>query len=410
MQSVIVKISNNSLSYVKKLMRSITFFLKPIFLAILIFQIGYFNLGITAMQEVDPYIKNLLSRFSEAKINGGGRLLYSYKGSNSSFLYDQALAILAFVHSGQKNAAEDILTGLFNLQSPNGTWTFQYESAQGEIYPGDDEISPSGAIAWVAVAIEAYQIKYGSNRKIKFDSMLNKVLDYLVSQQIEVKWKGKSYFPITFSPKRPLSVSFEHNADSYAAFLNALYVDEKKRNEYSVIASNLHSFLETLWDDNRFHVGFKVQKGEPDKDELYLDTQVLGLLALGTSGRKGEDYTSGLHTNCKEFQISYPIMGFVAYRLAGKQPAPTLPVWSEGSLGMMLAMKIAKIDQCEGTKLRDLELAIESITQEDYGVPYSTPSSDPDFTSASSVAGTAWKYFFLKGFNPYHPSEALESV
>jgi hypothetical protein len=351
----------------------------------------------------DPQIQNLLGRFSKAHVRGGGRFLYSYENSNRSFLYDQALAVLAFVHADRRSAAEDILNGLAHLQTPEGSWAFQYETESGSIIPAEEKLSPAGAVAWVAMAIEAYELKYSADRSGKFQPVLEKTLKYLSSQRVKVEWKGTVSHPVAFSPTRGNIVSFEHNLDAYAVFANAPHnLPLAKENAES--AASIRTFLESMWTSNRFNAGFDVEQSEPNLDEYYLDTQSWGILALGLSGSQGQDFRQGLATNCSEFQASEPVSGFVFTHARNRAPASASPVWTEGSLGMMLAMKVSRIQNCDGKKLSDFEASMDQLTHKDGGVPYATESSDPDFSSSSSVAGTAWKYFFRKGFNPFHPS------
>jgi hypothetical protein len=370
------------------------------------FLAGLLSLASGYADTPDPQIENLLGRFSPAEVKGGGHVLLSYENSNRSFLYDQALAVLAFVHADQKTAAEDVLNALAHLQSRKGSWVFQYESVSNHVIPAEEKVSPSGAIAWVAMAIEAYYVKYGPKEFVRYRPMLERTLKYLAAQRVIVDWKGLISHPIAFSPTRTGVVSFEHNLDAYAAFSNAP-PGLKNSRESTEAAASIQTFLESMWNTNRFYAGFNVEQREPNQDENYLDTQSWGVLALGVSGRQGQDFRRGLATNCSEFKASKPTLGFTSYKPARVTRAPASaknPVWTEGSLGMMLAMKLSDVQNCNGTKLSNFESALDTLTQKDGGVPYAVQSSNPDFSSSSSIAGTAWKYFFQKDFNPFHPT------
>jgi hypothetical protein len=356
----------------------------------------------------DPQIQNLLGRFSKATVPGGGHVLFSYENSNRSFTYDQALGVLAFVRAEQREAAEDILNALANLQSKEGNWAFQYQSVSGHVTAAEETVSPAGAIAWVAMAIEAYEMKYEGSHAGKYGKTLEKTLAYLSSQRVNVEWKNEVSRPVAFSPTRDNVVSFEHNADAYAVFSNAPS-DLPSAKENAATAASIRSFLESMWNSNRFYAGFDTAQNSPNRDEIYLDTQSWGVLALGISGHQGQDFHKGLATNCAEFQVtsahSNSVSGFAFYHPArNRTPASTAPVWTEGSLGMMLAMKVAGTHDCEGKKLADFQQSMNQLTLADGGVPYATESSDPDFSTQSSIAGTAWKYFFNQDFNPFHPS------
>jgi hypothetical protein len=370
-----------------------------------------FATELSSAETPDPQIEYLLGRFSQAQTKSGGRFLLSYEGSDRSFLYDQALGVLAFVHADRKSAAEEILTALSRLQSAKGSWHFQYQIVSNQIIPAEDSVSPSGAIAWVAMAIEAYQIKYGTEQPGKYDGTLDKALKYLSSRRVPISWKGATLHPISYSPEKKAIVSFEHNLDAYAAFLNApkpVNGEDSGSLENSRTASDLRAFLESMWNGNRFNAGFNTEDGQPNRDEMYLDTQSWGVLALGASGSENQDFTQGLKTNCGEFQATAPVAGFVSYHPKGRAPASdSSPVWTEGSLGMMLAMKFSGLHACGGKNLEDLDASMDSLTQKNGGVPYATASSNVDFSTRPSVAGTAWKYFYRKKFNPFHPHAGL---
>ena len=283
--------------------------------------------------------------------------------------YHQALAVLAFVHADQKDAAQNILDGLADLQSPGGSWAFQYQPGTQRVEAVGDSVSPAGAIAWVAMATEAFQIRYGTH-SVKYKKMLSKTSNYLRFQRVDVSWKGVSSRPVSFSPTRSQVVSFEHNLDAYAAFANAPS-DARDAKANAEAAASIHAFLESMWNEKRFYAGFDLENGEPNREELFLDTQSWGLLALGPSGSQGQDFRQGIQTNCAEFQAAQSTPGFIFYRPAsGRSLASVPPVWTEGSLGMMLAMKIADISSCGTKKMKDYEVSMDQVTQPDGGVPY----------------------------------------
>ena len=143
---------------------------------------------------IDAQIQNLLSRFSPNE-----SLVLSYQGLHRAFLYDQALAVIAFSQAGERQAAQKILDALGRLQSNDGSWAFQYLEDGERMEPAEKKTSPSGAIAWVAMAIEAYAQKFDSPN---YQPMLLKTLAYLDSQRVRVEWAGKVSHPVRFSPEK----------------------------------------------------------------------------------------------------------------------------------------------------------------------------------------------------------------
>ena len=89
-----------------------------------------------------------------------------------------------------------------------------------------------------------------------------------------------------------------------------------------------------------------------------------------------------------------------------RRPASHKFVWSEGTLGQVLAMnKVQKIHKkevnCQGKNSNEYLENIFKMKKPDGGIAYSTPTPNPDFTNSSSVAGTAWLYFAVNDFNPF---------
>jgi hypothetical protein len=72
-------------------------------------------------------------------------------------------------------------------------------------------------------------------------------------------------------------------------------------------------------------------------------------------------------------------------------------VWSEGTLGQVLAMNKAGF-QCAK---KDFIAEVNKMKKADGGIAYATSATNPDFTTSSSVAGTAWMYFASNGINPF---------
>lgn len=349
--------------------------------------------------DMDPQLRYLTNHFSTASIPGSStpatqKLVLSYRDSNRSLLEDQALAAIAFVRADQRDLAEKILNSLVALQSPDGSWPFQFESDRKKIVAINEDIRPAGSVAWAALAFVTFERKYSSTQ---FEHTVGQAFAYLSKQRTTVTWAEKTSHPIRYSSDRRSRVSFEHNLLAYAAFSRAAGYS----NDYGKIAEDLRTFLESMWDGERFYGRFDTESGEPDRDEVYLNTQSWALLILGPQGSEDQDFTKGLKNNCTEFFSQTPVAGFVQFHPRDRAPATISPIWSEGTFGMMMAMKIAGLATCAGKQPADLQSAMNSLISTDGGVAYSTPSLDPDFSSAASVAGTVWQYFVRQQFNPF---------
>jgi len=110
--------------------------------------------------------------------------------------------------------------------------------------------------------------------------------------------------------------------------------------------------------------------------------------------------------NCDKFLVEHQgVLGFMDTKPANR-PSKFTFVWSEGSLGQILAMKNSQKSGEESFKCKGVETStlLENVTKmkmKDGGIAYATSTDNPDFTTSSSVAGTTWYYFATNGINPF---------
>lgn len=330
----------------------------------------------------------------------------SYEGSSRAYTYDQALSAIAFAHAGERESARRVLNALWNSQLPTGSFAFSY--------PVDDPGQISGAIAWVVIATNAYQSLYATR---EFDPMGRAALEHLASQRVSVEFEGRASRPVRFATSddrrttwnETRVVSVEHNLDAYSAFSR---YRGSAAPRYRAIAASIRVFVESLWRGDRFYSGFDLEQERPNQDEVYLDTQSWGVLALGARGTRGESFASGLEPMCEEFLASVAqqgqkgprtLFGFFDYRPANGLPPETF-IWSEGTLGMMLALSEVGRGGCDGHPLRDFWSTINALTEPSGGVSYATQNGR-GFSTRASVAGTAWAYFARVRLNPFRVGE-----
>src|SRR5690606_33872465 len=157
-----------------------------------------------------------------------------------------------------------------------------------------------------------------------------------------------------------------------------------------------------MWDksDSHFWSGATIKSGSINKSELYLDNQTWSLLALHKTDLKEIKPHDALELNCDTFMVSHEgITGFMDSKPT-RRPASSKFVWSEGTLGQVLAMKKMNF-HCDDYKTEAFMSWMEKMKKHDGGIAYSTSTPNKDFTTSSSVAGTAWLYFAQKGINPF---------
>ncbi len=342
----------------------------------------------------------------------GGKLIKSFTNHSQSYIYDQALAIIAFTKQDDQENAKDLLHALSNLQKTDGSLYFSYYLNGESPYPVEGDKRYAGAIAWVALAAITYQHKFKSKEFLGFNS---RVLKYLETQMKPVLIDGKALKAISFSPfdisetiwNESETAALEHNLDAYSAFLHFSQVNNHE--EWKIHAAELKKFIMAMWDSSRSHFwsGANLKNGIVNKQELYLDNQTWSLLALDENILKDLNTKDALALNCDQFLVEHEgVTGFMDSKPT-RRPASSQFVWSEGTAGQILAMtKHNDLYQetltCKGHKTTSFLDNMKKMKKEDGGIAYSTSTPNPDFTTSSSVAGTVWYYFASNNINPFH--------
>ena len=341
----------------------------------------------------------------------GGSLIKSFPEHSQSYIYDQALAIIAFSKNGNQKQAKLLLSALDKLQNKDGSLYFSYYLDGKSPYPVEGDKRFAGAIAWVALAAITYQQQFKSREFYQFNAS---VLSYLASQIRPVKINGHSVKAISFAPTDISATiwnendvaALEHNLDAYSAFLHFSQINKDEKSQK--IAADLKKFILTMWDDSRSHFwsGANLKTGVINKQELYLDNQTWSLLALDSETIKSLNAKEALVLNCENFLVEHDgVLGFMDTKPTNR-PSPYQFVWSEGSAGQILAMNsLSKMQkekfQCQDISSQAFLENIKKMQKKDGGIAYATSSNNPDFTTSSSVAGTTWYYFAANSINPF---------
>ena len=359
-------------------------------------------------------ISNLKSRMHT--LPNGGSLIKSFSDHSQSYIYDQSLAIITFSRHGDKKTAGKLLLGLKNLQNSDGSLYFSYYLNGKSPYPIEGDKRFAGAIAWVALSAATYQKIFHTTEFLSFN---NQLLTYLSSQIRTVSIKGNQIKALAFAPNDILETSWnenevaalEHNLDAYSAFSQFAKINKVKK--YEEIARELKDFAIALWDESRSHFwsGVNLKTGAINKSELYLDNQSWSMLALDKETVQTLKIKTALEMNCEQFLMEdKEIKGFMD-RKPTNRPSEEKYVWSEGSAGQILAMKKYHLLQnerpyCLGVNQEKLTDEIKKMVTNDGGIAYATIKNS-DFTTSSSVAGTAWYYFIANSINPFNPEDQL---
>lgn len=368
-----------------------------------------FSLSAIAIPNAD-LISNLKSRLHN--LPAGGKLIKSFNNHNQSYVYDQALAVIAFTKHRDQKSAQALLTAMTKLQRKDGSLYFSYYLNGESPYPTEGDKRYAGAIAWVALAAVTYQHQFRSKEFVPFNERL---LTYLASEMKPIEINGKKTEALSFGPsdlpgtkwKENQVAALEHNLDAYSAFLHFSKINSQEKWKKQVV--HLEDFILSMWDSSRSHFwsGANFKTGQINKQELYLDNQTWSLLALNPKTIKELNSKQALGLNCDNFLVEHEgVIGFMDSKPT-RRPASSQFVWSEGTAGHILAMnKHNKIhnDEIKCNKLgaQGFLSSIKKMKKDDGGIGYATSTPNPDFTTSSSVAGTAWFYFAANNINPFH--------
>ncbi|MEO6487235.1 MAG: hypothetical protein ABIO78_04730 [Thermoanaerobaculia bacterium] len=351
-----------------------------------------------------------------------------------SFVYDGALAAIAFTMADDGETASRILSALTRIQRPNGSFWFSYnvDNAWPAEADHDMAIVRSGANAWVGYALTFYlenrpatDDRRSKRERDGFLASARRIGDFLLTLRVSDKsvargllrgGHGAVRLGVTpdgksvqeFYDDRPIRwVSSEHNISSYF-FLNALgRLTADLR--YSAAARDIRQgLLSSLWqnDMGQFAQGIG-EDGSVDRTRA-LDCASWGALFL-FAAVETEKAAQALRTTDSIYRSSYgKIEGHRPYHekpiyddarvqrlLLPDAPATRWKdlsfVWSEGTMGVALA-HLRSGDAARAAKLTG-EVA---EMREGGGIRYGTREFPYEFSAFPSVAGTAWHVIVQK--------------
>jgi hypothetical protein len=338
-----------------------------------------------------------------------GSLIKSFTNHSQSYVYDQALAIIAFSREQEQAAARALLKGLAALQLPDGSLYFSYYLDGSSPYPVEGDKRFAGAIAWTALAASYYQQQFKTD---EFKAFNLAVLGYLRGQMLPLKNAVLALkFAATDLPATPWredeTAALEHNLDAYAAFGHYLRLNPEASFQSEI--NGLQNFIKLMWDNSRSHFwsGMNLKTGEINRQEIYLDNQSWAMLAVDEKLLLGLSGKEALAFNCENFLVQTEgLTGFMDRKSARGLSVHSF-IWSEGTAGQLLAMKRLGMDNhsCGGKDVVTIMKSMWQMKTADGGIAYATASQDADFTTASSVAGTTWFYFARNNFNPFQLKE-----
>ena len=340
-------------------------------------------------------VQNAPISFIQDQIGQSGLVRSFLTVDKSAYIYDQALAVIAFTAEKEYDIAGRILSVLSKLQNEDGSFSFSYDVNNGIIASKE---KMAGSNAWVIMAVNYYTIH---SKDRSYVGMAERCAHWLMSLQ----GNGPILGGLDQNGRRIKWAGTEFNLDAYSAlkYLGELTKEEK----YSAKAKEIKDWLEgSVWDerDGRFWRAGK------DKAKS-LDTNTWAILALGRKGDRGQDFSRGINwalKNCRTTSSYGSVnnidgFSFEAYKIELFGKDFTLKwkniVWFEGTEGVSAALRELNREilssYFHGQTRRVLGL--------NGGVPYTTPDLAWNSNAAHGIASTAWYYFNEKGINPFRP-------
>lgn len=325
-------------------------------------------------------------------------LIQSYQDFPRSYIYDQALAIIAFTEAKKFSEAQRLISALEKLQLKDGSWYFSYHLDGTSPHPHEGDMRPHGAIAWVSLAILTYQKKTHDPR---FAPVWSKALNYLSLHLRKVPYlDGEGLlFSSVDNEKTAWNeteiVALEHTLDVYATYRLAYQLTGSKR--WQKKKNNVERFILAMWDKENTHFwpGVNIQTGKINRQEFYLDNQSWSALAFVGHPEK-EKFQKSLIASCRLTITDGKQIGFSeSHSPASRQDF----IWSEGTAGKALALALYG-QTCEDTPTKRYLNTLNSMSVNG-GVRYINKPQVVDFSNAPSVAGTVWTWFLRHKFNPF---------
>lgn len=373
----------------------------------------------------DPGRRRLLLSYSIPAEDPAYRYLHG-----RSYVYDDALCVIAYTLLGCTREAEFLLNALGRLVRADGSLWFGYNTQNDWPSEGDHEgaIIRTGAVAWVGYAFTFY---LGARSREQADFLATDALapGYLRAAQAIAGWllarqvadradpraglltggAGTAAIAVgaagrppeeRYDPAEVRWASTEHNMDAWFFLRDLARMTASE--DLAAAAETVRSRLMRLWSeaDGQFLQGI-LAEGAIDK-ALPLDGASWGALFLAAQGRVEQARKC---VAAMQDRFTADLAGTYGYRPYGPEPVYTDPrvnawffpgapgklwnelafVWGEGSLGAAAALARTGREE-EALRIMD---GIRSLAVAG-GLRYSSAPVAYQFMDYPSVASTAW--------------------
>lgn len=336
-----------------------------------------------------------------------------------AFTYDNAVAAIAFISSGDQPRAKQIIDALIYAQNhdrfyqdgrirnsyrggklvaPDGRVQLPgwYNTQENRWVEDEFQISThTGNVAWAMLALLAYYETYGGE-------------PYLVAAQKMGEWveqncrdsRGVGGYLGGFSGWEPNAKllqykATEHNLDLYAVFQRLYLITHNP--VWQERAKAAQKFVLSMWDerDGKFWTGTKLDGVTVNQETVPLDVQAWAPLALN---KEGKPYWRALNYAEKKLRVGE---GFDFNQDRDR-------IWYEGTAQMAVAYHYTGQPEQSQALLSTLLAAqdssggIPAVNRDGLTTGFTLPTGEPWFYfNRLHVGATAWMVLAEKGVNPF---------
>lgn len=316
---------------------------------------------------------------------------------NQCYTYDQAIALLASIAYGDQSLAQQLVTGLLQLQTNGGGNDGGFIFSGSQLWPSHgDAAYRTGAHSIAVYALLCYIEAYPNDTTHDYITAATRGMNYLETVKSSSGNTSGLYLggsglysgtPQVFNQTYSLTwASIEHNLDTWHALHKAAAVLDTA--PYTNRANTLQSaILSKLWDtaNGRFYQGMGTS-GPDTADPL--DAHTWGAIWLHAIGQDAQARSLLTPTALAPFKFTRSgATGYAPAYAAGGYPDALPNVWPEGTFGAALAfLAVGDIDRWQETIK-----SIQPIQHTDGSYPYVTDrDATYDLTPSKAVVGPAW--------------------
>lgn len=336
-------------------------------------------------------------------------LVPSMEKKDDCFVYDQAVAAIAFTHKGDYKRAK-MMFDFFD--SVRKTHIKEKGAFLGftDVYKRngrETETRAAGPNAWVLLALNYYYAKTGDAAYLP---LAKDIAEWLISLQSAEGGIIGGYYgngkPMTW-------ISTEHNFDCYSAFrdLGILTKDEK----YLRLAKEIKKWLnDDAWDKkaDRFYIG-------RNNKNFATDLSSWAVLSLGNGYKSSLAFAVEKGRNTQTYKVKdVKVEGFDFGSTYKTSPFPDKDaVWFEGTAQMVLAFEKAGMGKERDYFMSELDkcLTASPAFSHTAGLPYASNEGTPVYDSwlmqdrPICVSSTGWYYFSKNSHNPFSALDDMDS-